>query len=45
MSFKSPLLFNHYGDNDEDAEVFFFLEEKIISNQPSDENKTLTKSC
>ena len=39
MSFETPPLFDHYGDSDEYAEVFFFLEEKIISNQPSDENE------
>jgi hypothetical protein len=39
MSFKTPPLFDHYGDNDEDTEVFFVLEEKIIRNRPSDESK------
>jgi hypothetical protein len=39
MSFKTPPLFDHYGDSDEDVEVFFVLEEKIISIQPSDENE------
>jgi hypothetical protein len=39
MSFKTPPLFDHYGDSDEDAEVFFVLEEKIISDQPSNENE------
>jgi hypothetical protein len=38
MSFKTPL-FDHYGDNDEDDEVFFVLEAKRISGQPSDENE------
>jgi hypothetical protein len=38
MSFKAPPLFDHYGDNDEDVEVFF--EEKSISIQPSDENES-----
>jgi hypothetical protein len=35
MSFEAPLLFDHYGYSDEDTEVFFFLEAKRISNQPS----------
>jgi hypothetical protein len=39
MSFEAPPLFDHYGDNDEDAEVFFVLEEKIISSQLSNESE------
>jgi hypothetical protein len=39
MSFKTPPLFDQYGDSDEDDEVFFVLEEKIISNHPSGENE------
>jgi hypothetical protein len=39
MSFETPPLFDHYGDNDEYAEVFFVLEEKITNNQPSDESE------
>jgi hypothetical protein len=39
MSFKTPPLFDHYGDSEEDVEVFFFLEAKIISSHPSDENE------
>jgi hypothetical protein len=35
MSFETPPLFDHYGDSDEDVEVFLVLEEKIISNHPS----------
>jgi hypothetical protein len=37
MSFKTPPLFDHYGDSDEDVEVFF--EEKCISIQPSNESE------
>jgi hypothetical protein len=37
MSFKTPPLFDHYGDNAEDAEVFF--EEKGIIIQPSNESE------
>jgi hypothetical protein len=39
MSFKAPPLFDHYGDSDEDAEVFFVLEEKSISSQLSNESE------
>jgi hypothetical protein len=39
MSFETPPLFDHYGDSDEDVEVFFVLEEKSISSQPSNENE------
>jgi hypothetical protein len=39
MSFEAPHLFDHYGDSDEDVEVFFVLEEKIISSQPSNETE------
>ena len=39
MSFKTPPLFDHYGDSDENVEMFFVLEAKIISSQPSDENE------
>jgi hypothetical protein len=37
-SFEAPPLFDHYGDNDEDVEVFF--EEKGISIQPSNESES-----
>jgi hypothetical protein len=37
MSFKTPPLFDHYGDSDEDVEMFF--EEKGISIQPSNESE------
>jgi hypothetical protein len=37
MSFKTPPLFDHYGDNDEDVEVF--IEEKGINIQPSNEGE------
>jgi hypothetical protein len=40
MSFEAPPLFDHYGDNDGDAEVFFVLEAKSISNQPSNESES-----
>ena len=40
MSFKTPPLFDHYGDSDEDVEVFFVLEAKIIINHPSNENES-----
>jgi hypothetical protein len=39
MSFEAPPLFDHYGDSDEDVEVFFVLEAKRISNQPSNESE------
>jgi hypothetical protein len=39
MAFETPPLFDHYGDSDEYAEVFFVLEEKNISGQPSNENE------
>jgi hypothetical protein len=39
ISFETPPVFDRYGDSDKDAEVFFFLEEKINSSQPSDENE------
>ena len=38
MSFEAPPLFDNYGDNDEDAEVFF--EEKGINIQPSNESES-----
>jgi hypothetical protein len=38
MSFEAPPLFDHYGDSDEDVEVFF--EEKGISIQPSNESES-----
>jgi hypothetical protein len=37
MSFKTPPLFDHYGDSDEDVEVF--IEEKGINIQPSNEGE------
>jgi hypothetical protein len=37
MSFEAPPLFDHYGDSDEDAEVFF--EEKGILIQRSNESE------
>jgi hypothetical protein len=37
MSFEAPPLFDHYGDSDEEAKVFF--EEKGISIQPSNESE------
>jgi hypothetical protein len=40
MSFKTPPLFDHYGESDEDVEVFFVLEAKSISGQPSNENES-----
>ena len=39
MSFETPPLFDHYGDNDEHAEVFFVLEAKIISSPSSDKSE------
>jgi hypothetical protein len=32
MSFETPPLFDHYGDNDEDVEVFFCPRRKMISS-------------
>jgi hypothetical protein len=37
MSFEAPPLFDHYGDSDEHAEVFFVSEAESTSNQPSNE--------
>jgi hypothetical protein len=37
MSFKTPPLFDHYGDGDKDVEVF--IEEKGINIQPSNEGE------
>jgi hypothetical protein len=35
MSFKVPPLFDHYGDSDEDVEMFFVLGAESIGSQPS----------
>jgi hypothetical protein len=39
MSFKTPPLFDNYGDSDDDARVFFVVEAKSISGQPFNESE------